>query len=70
MLRELFLKLHGGGDENQLDIYRCASCGRLVTWNFIRSGKRCCSGHVVPTMPSFLETVRLFVLPWTFTRGR
>jgi hypothetical protein len=66
MLRELFVRLHGEGSENQLDVYRCQGCSRLVTWNMIRSGKRCCSGRVVPTQPSFLETLKLFLLPWTF----
>jgi hypothetical protein len=65
-LRRRFEKLHGTGENNQWDVYRCMSCGRLITWNRIRSGRICCSGRVVPTNPRLLETIRLFVLPWTF----
>lgn len=66
MLRKLFFRLHGAGDETQYDIYRCHECHRLVTWNMIRSGRVCCTRRVVPTSPRFFETLRLFLMPWTF----
>lgn len=65
MLRKWFVKLHGEGAAHQADVYRCVACGRLVTWNTIRGGKACCGGRVRPSRPKFMETIRLFLLPWT-----
>ena len=66
MLRKLFVKLHGEGEAHQMDFFRCHACHRLITWNMIRGGRACCGGRVVPTNPSLFETVKLFVVPWTF----
>lgn len=64
-LRAKFVKLHGEGEANQADFYRCRSCGKLVTWNKIRNADLCCSGQVVPVNPTSLEKIKLFLLPWT-----
>ena len=65
-LRKRFVALHGEGAPHQADFYRCITCGALVTHNKIRTGKRlCCQGRVCPTEPTVLETVRVFLLPWT-----
>lgn len=66
MLRKWFVYWHGEGEKHQLDLYRCLACHKLVTWTHIRSGKTCCPGRITPTNPTFLEAVRLLVLPWTF----
>jgi hypothetical protein len=66
IVRRWFVSKHGEGAGNQPDFYRCLTCGKLATWNKIRSGNMCCSSRIVPTNPTFLETLRLFLLPWTF----
>ena len=60
-LRQRFISLNGEGEENQADVYRCYTCAKLLTWNFIRSGKFCCIGRVVPATPGPLETMRLLL---------
>ena len=59
MLRRRFVRLHGEGAAHQADVYRCQSCGRLITWNKIRQADVCCQGHVVPAQPTWLEKIRL-----------
>ena len=63
-LRRRFVALHGEGEPNQADFYRCHSCGALITWNKIRKADLCCAGRLVPTNPTVWETVKVFVLPW------
>jgi len=65
MLRKLFVKFHGEGEAHQADLYRCITCGSLVTWNKIRSGELCCGGRVRPSNPTLLEKIQLLVAPWT-----
>lgn len=65
MLRKYFVKRHGEGAANQADFYRCMTCGKLHTWNKIRKGEVCCAHRLIPANPTWLETVRLFILPWT-----
>jgi DNA-directed RNA polymerase subunit RPC12/RpoP len=64
-LRQWFVRRHGEGAANQADLYRCMTCGRLVTWNKIRSTKFCCMGRLVKSNPTWWETIRLFVFPWS-----
>lgn len=66
MLRKLFVRWHGEGEAHQLDLYRCMGCRRIVTWNMIRSGERCCAGRLAPTNPTFWETLGLFLAPWRY----
>lgn len=63
--RKRFVRLHGEGEAHQADAYRCITCGRLVTWKKIRAADMCCQGHVFPATPTWLETLRLLVLPRT-----
>jgi hypothetical protein len=65
LLRRWFVHFHGEGEEQQQDLFRCLTCRRLVTHNRVRNGKMCCGGRVSPTSPTVIETIRLFVLPWT-----
>ena len=65
MFRRWFVRMHGEGALHQADVYRCYNCGRLVTWKKIRSGTVCCMNRVVPGVPTWFETVRLFLLPWS-----
>jgi hypothetical protein len=62
-LRKRFVKMHGEGAAHQADIYRCASCGKLVTWKKIRNADLCCQGHLNPTNPTMLEKFRLIAFP-------
>lgn len=65
-LRKWVVYNHGEGAPNQLDFYRCSTCGRLNTWERIRKEGRCCPGaHLVGTNPTLIEAFRLLVLPWT-----
>ena len=64
-LRKRFVARHGEGEAHQADVYRCQTCGRLITWNRIRNLNLCCQGRMFPTNPTRLEMVRLFLLPWT-----
>jgi len=64
-LRKRFVRLHGEGEAHQADAYRCQTCGSLVTWNKIRSADLCCQGHVIPATPTWMETIRLLILPRT-----
>jgi len=70
MLREWFIKRHGGGEAHQADVYRCMGCGGLLTHKNITAGAVCCAGRVAPTNPSYWEIFKLFVLPWSFYVGR
>lgn len=62
-LRRRFVSMHGEGEAHQADIYRCNSCGKLVTWKKIRNADLCCQGHLNPTNPSMWEKLRLIVFP-------
>ena len=61
-LRARFVRMHGEGEENQADFYRCTTCGVLVTWHRIRRGRTCCAGHLVPTYPKWHEFARLMLV--------
>ena len=63
-LRKRFVALHGEGEANQADFYRCQACGTLRTWKHIRAAKLCCQGRLVPAEPTAWETFKVFVLPW------
>ena len=63
LLRKRFVALHGEGEAHQADLYRCVTCGNLITWKKIRSADLCCQGHVFPATPSWKETVRLVIFP-------
>lgn len=64
-LRRRFIGYHGEGEPHQADVYRCQTCGRLITWNMIRSANVCCAGRLIPAQPTALEAFRLLALPWT-----
>ncbi len=64
MIRKWFVYWHGEGEKHQADLYRCITCGHLVTWTQIKKGWGCC-GRIRPTNARFLEALRLLVLPWT-----
>ena len=57
-----FVAMHGEGADNQFDVYRCYTCGKLLTWNFIRSSKFCCAGRVVPAEPRWWEAIKLLLV--------
>lgn len=61
--RRRFVRLHGEGAPHQADLYRCNTCGGLITWKKITSADLCCQGHVVASNPTWLETIRLMVFP-------
>ena len=65
LIRKWFVHCHGEGEQHQADIYRCTTCGQMVTWNKIQSGNVCCGGRVRPSSPRFLEAIRLLVFPWS-----
>ena len=65
MLREWFIRCHGEGEPHQADLYRCITCGRLITWKKIRTADLCCMGRVCRTNPTWWETIRLLAFPWT-----
>lgn len=58
-LRKRFVKYHGEGEAHQADVYRCITCGNLITWKKIRTADLCCQGHVFPATPTWKETFRL-----------
>lgn len=60
-LRRRFVRLNGEGEAHQADVYRCYTCGVLVTWNRIRRGRTCCLGRLVPTNPKWYEAVGLLL---------
>jgi len=64
-LRAWFEKHHGLGEAHQAEVYRCSSCGRLVTWKKIRAADLCCTGRLIPSSPTFWQVIRLFVFPWS-----
>lgn len=64
-MRERFVRLHGEGDPQQADLYRCLTCSRLVTWRKIRAGELCCMGRLCKTNPTWLERIRLIAFPWS-----
>jgi hypothetical protein len=64
-LRARFIRYHGEGEAHQADLYRCITCGRLMTWNRIRTRDVCCLGRLTKTNPTWWETVRLLAFPWT-----
>jgi len=67
-IRAWFVKNHGEGDERQHDFYRCDSCAKLITWKTIRKGGCQCGGFKIkPTNPSFVEKIKIMVLPWTIS---
>ena len=63
-LRKRFVALHGEGEINQADFYRCQTCGKLRTWKHIREANLCCQGRLIPATPTAWETFKVFVLPW------
>jgi hypothetical protein len=65
LLRRWFVYFHDEGEEQQLDLYRCLTCGRLITHRKIKTNNLCCKSRVSPTNPSFFEIIRLFVFPWS-----
>jgi len=62
-LRKRFVKMHGEGEAHQADVYRCTTCGDLITWKKIRKGDVCCQGHICPATPTWKETIRLVCFP-------
>jgi hypothetical protein len=60
-LRKRFVALHGEGEAQQADVYRCTTCGTLITWKKIRTGDVCCQGHLAPATPTWMETIRLLI---------
>jgi len=66
LLYDWFVKRHGKGFENQYLIYRCMGCKGLVTWNKISAGGcDCGTSRIVPTSPSIIEKIKLFLFPWS-----
>ena len=66
LLRNRFVRLHGEGESHQADLYRCVTCGRLITWKMIRAGDvKCCQGRLCKTSPTLWEAFRLIAFPWT-----
>lgn len=63
-IRQWFVWWHGEGAAHQGDVYRCETCGRLITWNAIRDDKACCQRRVYQVNPTLFEKFRLLVLPW------
>lgn len=68
MLRKWFLHYHGGGAENQVDLYRCNGCGKIVTHANIadHGGCLCGNNRVSPTNPTWKEAIGLVVIPWMY----
>ena len=63
-LHDWFVKWHGEGEAHQAQVYRCLSCGGLITWNKIRKAEMCCNGRIGPTNPKWWEKVKLLAFPW------
>jgi hypothetical protein len=63
-LRKRFVSKHGQGDTHQYDLYRCESCGGIVTWKMIRQEADHACGtisRIRPTNPTTLESIRLLL---------
>ena len=66
-LRRWVVWWHGEGDPDQLDVYRCKACHRLVSWVMIRQGGCACGIRAkIEAFPiRWWHTARLVLLPWT-----
>lgn len=60
-LRKRFVRLQGEGELHQADVYRCISCGGIVTWNMIRENRACCGSRIRPADVKFKESIRLLL---------
>jgi hypothetical protein len=72
-LRIWFVYWHGEGEEDQLDVFRCTKCQRLVTWFLIRQGGCLCGvrGVKIEAFPiRWWHILRLLLTPWTVTKKR